>query len=42
MSGNSNKKIAFNYFGGKFTWLDNLYQNSRTWSICSPARWSSQ
>lgn len=27
MSGNSNKKIAFNYFGGKFTWLDNLYQN---------------
>lgn len=27
MSGNPNKKIAFNYFGGKFTWLDNLYQN---------------
>ncbi len=27
MSGNPNKKIAFNYFGGKFTWLDNLYPN---------------
>lgn len=25
MSGNTNKKIAFNYFGGKFTWLDHLY-----------------
>ncbi|MFV9549653.1 DNA adenine methylase [Algibacter sp. PT7-4] len=25
MSGNINKKIAFNYFGGKFTWLENLY-----------------
>lgn len=23
----SNKKIAFNYFGGKFTWLGNLYEN---------------
>lgn len=27
MSGNINKKIAFNYFGGKFTWLDHLYSN---------------
>lgn len=27
MSGNSNKVIAFNYFGGKFTWLDLLYEN---------------
>lgn len=27
MSGNSKHIIAFNYFGGKFTWLDNLYQN---------------
>lgn len=26
MSGNINKKIAFNYFGGKFTWLDYLYK----------------
>jgi DNA adenine methylase len=26
MSGNSTKIIAFNYFGGKFTWLDYLYQ----------------
>jgi len=25
MSGNSQKIIAFNYFGGKFTWLDYLY-----------------
>ncbi len=25
MSGNSNKLIAFNYFGGKFTWLEYLY-----------------
>lgn len=25
MSGNKNKIIAFNYFGGKFTWLDYLY-----------------
>lgn len=25
MSGNNSKKIAFNYFGGKFTWLDSLY-----------------
>lgn len=25
MSGNSKKKIAFNYFGGKFTWLEWLY-----------------
>lgn len=25
MSGNTNKVIAFNYFGGKFTWLDYLY-----------------
>lgn len=27
MSGNKNKLIAFNYFGGKFTWLDYLYEN---------------
>ena len=27
MSGNTNKTIAFNYFGGKFTWLDHLYAN---------------
>lgn len=27
MSGNKNKLIAFNYFGGKFTWLDYLYAN---------------
>ena len=25
MSGHSNKLIAFNYFGGKFTWLEQLY-----------------
>lgn len=25
MSGNKNKLIAFNYFGGKFTWLEHLY-----------------
>lgn len=25
MSGNKNKIIAFNYFGGKFTWLEYLY-----------------
>ncbi len=27
MSGNKNKIIAFNYFGGKFTWLEHLYEN---------------
>lgn len=27
MSGNSSKIIAFNYFGGKFTYLDDLYQH---------------
>lgn len=27
MSGNKDKLIAFNYFGGKFTWVDYLYQN---------------
>lgn len=27
MSGNKSKKIAFNYFGGKFTWLEYLYEN---------------
>jgi len=27
MSGNSKKIIAYNYFGGKFTWLDHLYSN---------------
>jgi len=27
MSGNRNKTIAFNYFGGKFTWLDELYKH---------------
>ncbi len=26
MSGNTNKLIAFNYFGGKFTYLDELYE----------------
>lgn len=26
MSGNKNKIIAFNYFGGKFTWLEYLYK----------------
>jgi hypothetical protein len=25
VSGNSKKIIAYNYFGGKFTWLDHLY-----------------
>lgn len=30
MSGNSNKMIAFNYFGGKFTWLEHLYANFPT------------
>lgn len=25
MSGNNKKMIAFNYFGGKFTWLEHLY-----------------
>ncbi|WP_378186861.1 DNA adenine methylase [Aquimarina sp. W85] len=25
MSGNQNKLIAFNYFGGKFSWIDQLY-----------------
>ncbi|MFD2824504.1 hypothetical protein ACFS5M_12550 [Lacinutrix iliipiscaria] len=25
MSGNKNKNIAFNYFGGKFSWLEHLY-----------------
>lgn len=27
MRENKNKTIAFNYFGGKFSWLDNLYGN---------------
>lgn len=27
MSGNKKTIIAFNYFGGKFTWLDYLYDN---------------
>ena len=26
MTGNKNKLIAFNYFGGKFSWVDYLYQ----------------
>lgn len=30
MSGNRNKLIAFNYFGGKFTWLEQLYANFPT------------
>ena len=30
MSGNKNKIIAFNYFGGKFTWLEYLYENFPT------------
>lgn len=27
MSGNTKRVIAFNYFGGKFTWLNYLYEN---------------
>jgi DNA adenine methylase len=27
MSGNTSRKIAFNYFGGKFSWLDYLYDH---------------
>ena len=27
MSGNNKKTIAFNYFGGKFTWTEYLYAN---------------
>lgn len=27
MSGNKSKLIAFNYFGGKFTWLEHLYEH---------------
>ena len=27
MSGDNSKKIAFNYFGAKFSWLENLYEN---------------
>lgn len=27
MSGNNSKIIAFNYFGGKFTWLEYLYHH---------------
>lgn len=27
MSGNSNRTIAFNYFGGKFTWVEHIYAN---------------
>lgn len=27
MEMSKNKLIAFNYFGGKFSWLDNLYEN---------------
>lgn len=30
MSGSSKYRIAFNYFGGKFTWLDHLYSNFPT------------
>lgn len=30
MSGNTNRIIAYNYFGGKFTWLDYLYSNFPT------------
>lgn len=30
MSGSKNNKIAFNYFGGKFMWLDHLYANFPT------------
>lgn len=26
MSGNKSKTIAFNYFGGKFTWIEHLYK----------------
>lgn len=34
MSGNSKKLIAFNYFGGKFTWLDQLYSHFPSDVIC--------
>ena len=27
MSGNNSKKIAFNYFGGKFSFIEYLYEN---------------
>lgn len=27
MSGNSKKLIAFNYFGGKFTFMDEIYNH---------------
>ncbi len=27
MSGNKSKIIAFNYFGGKFSWIEHLYEN---------------
>ena len=30
MSGHKNKLIAFNYFGGKFTWLEYLFDNFPT------------
>ena len=30
MSGNSKKMIAFNYFGGKFSWVEHLYANFPT------------
>lgn len=30
MSFNKNKIIAFNYFGGKYTWLEHLYANFPT------------
>lgn len=33
MSGNSSKIIAFNYFGGKFTYLDDLYDHMPTSGI---------
>jgi len=34
MSGNSSKMIAFNYFGGKFTWLEDLYRHFPKDIIC--------
>lgn len=43
MSGNKDKLIAFNYFGGKFTWLEYLYNTSPinllTWWIFLLEAW---
>lgn len=34
MSGNSEKLIAFNYFGGKFSWVEWLYRSSKKVEEC--------